>query len=274
MKRVIEGMVSLILFVVFISPAEAINITLAEVQNGLAVVHGNKAEKDATITWETSDIGRTTNGGSFSFSGIVPTDCVGTLSIGADTIDVPLANCGTVSGAPAPVPKTGQTTCYDSDGNVISCAGTGQDGDLQAGVNLPVPRFTDNGNGTVRDNATGLVWLKNGSCLGNLQWVDALEAVNSLAEGNVACNLTDQSVAGDWRVPNLNELTSLLDLGTWGPALPLGHPFVGFNWSNFLTSTTLALAPEKLWLVNMDSGEVWVANKCCVNGFVAAVRGP
>lgn len=31
---------------------------------------------------------------------------------------------GTVS-----LPQTGQTTCYDKDGNVISCAGTGQDGD-------------------------------------------------------------------------------------------------------------------------------------------------
>lgn len=32
------------------------------------------------------------------------------------------------------LPKTGQTTCYDSDGNVIPCEGTGQDGDIRAGV--------------------------------------------------------------------------------------------------------------------------------------------
>lgn len=50
------------------------------------------------------------------------------------------------------VPKTGQTTCYDANGSVIPCAGTGQDGDIQAGVAWPDPRFTDNGNGTVTDN--------------------------------------------------------------------------------------------------------------------------
>ncbi|MBI5194449.1 MAG: hypothetical protein HZA08_13570 [Nitrospirae bacterium] len=40
-----------------------------------------------------------------------------------------LAGAGTVD-----LPKTGQTTCYDSFGAVIACAGTGQDGDIQAGV--------------------------------------------------------------------------------------------------------------------------------------------
>jgi hypothetical protein len=51
----------------------------------------------------------------------------------------------------APVPQTGQTLCVDQSGS-INCAGTGQDGDLQAGVALPQPRFTDNGDGTVTDN--------------------------------------------------------------------------------------------------------------------------
>ena len=48
--------------------------------------------------------------------------------------------------APAPVPQTGQTRCWHSDGNnvyVVDCAGTGQDGDVQAGVEWPDPRFTD-----------------------------------------------------------------------------------------------------------------------------------
>ena len=71
-------------------------------------------------------------------------------------------NQGTVP--PAPVPKTGQVTCYDAGGNVINCAGTGQDGELQKGVELPTPRFTDKGNGTVKDNLTGLTWLKNANC--------------------------------------------------------------------------------------------------------------
>ena len=44
--------------------------------------------------------------------------------------------------------KTGQTSCY----SVIDCEGTGQDGETQAGVAWPSPRFTDNGDSTVTDN--------------------------------------------------------------------------------------------------------------------------
>ena len=71
-------------------------------------------------------------------------------------------NQGTVP--PAPVPKTGQVTCYDAGGNVINCAGTGQDGELQKGVKWPTPRFTVRANGTTKDNLTGLIWLTNANC--------------------------------------------------------------------------------------------------------------
>jgi hypothetical protein len=53
------------------------------------------------------------------------------------------------SDGPAPVPKTWQTTSY----------GTGDDGDLRKGVAWPDPRWTDNGDGTVTDHLTGLIWL-------------------------------------------------------------------------------------------------------------------
>ena len=54
------------------------------------------------------------------------------------------------------LPRTGQTTCYDVAGGVIACTGTGQDGDKLAGVTWPSPRFTDNGNGMLTDQLTGL----------------------------------------------------------------------------------------------------------------------
>jgi len=57
---------------------------------------------------------------------------------------------------PTQVPKTGQTTKY-SDGD---------DGDLQKCVAWPDPRFTDNGDGTVTDNLTGLIWLKEANHIG------------------------------------------------------------------------------------------------------------
>ena len=50
------------------------------------------------------------------------------------------------------IPKTGQTLIYAS----------GDDGNIQAGIEWPAPRFTDNGDGTVTDSLTGLMWLKDG----------------------------------------------------------------------------------------------------------------
>ena len=86
---------------------------------------------------------------------------------------------------------------------VIPCVGTGQDGDWQKGVAWPNPRFTDNGNGTVTDNLTGLTWLKNANCYGTRVWATALTDANTLNSGE--CGLTDGSVEGDWRLPNVRE---------------------------------------------------------------------
>ena len=69
---------------------------------------------------------------------------------------------------PADVPRSGQTTCYDTVGTVIDCGNKGQDGDWLAGVPWPVPRFNDRGDGTVSDNLTGLVWAKNTNLLGTV----------------------------------------------------------------------------------------------------------
>ena len=54
---------------------------------------------------------------------------------------------GTLRALPAGLPKTGQTSSY----------GTGSDGDLQQGA---ARSFTDNGDGTITDDATGLMWEK------------------------------------------------------------------------------------------------------------------
>jgi len=121
------------------------------------------------------------------------------------------------SGCSVVLPETGQTTCYDASGATISCAGTGQDGDKLAGATLPSPRFTDNGDGTVNDNLTGLIWLKNANCFGAKNWTAALSDANNLSNGT--CGLTDGSSAGDWRLPNRVELTSLVNSEYYNPAL-------------------------------------------------------
>ena len=158
---------------------------------------------------------------------------------------------------PIPVGKTGQVTCFDAVGTPISCGGTGQDGDWQQGIAPPSPRFTDNTNGTVTDNATGLIWLKNANCFSALNWQSALDAVNGLAHGG--CNLSDGSTAGQWRLPNLRELMSLVDWERAMPALPLNYPFINViydagDMSPYWSATTSASATSTAWYVKWNYG--------------------
>ena len=61
-----------------------------------------------------------------------------------------------IASAAFKLPDTGQTKCYDTGGTEIPCAGTGQDG----AYSINPMSYTDNGNGTVTDNNTGLIWQK------------------------------------------------------------------------------------------------------------------
>jgi hypothetical protein len=157
------------------------------------------------------------------------------------------------------LPRTGQTASY----------AVGDDGDKLKGVAAPSPRFTDNGNGTVTDNLTGLIWLKNANCTdtvggiakasGYLDWANALVWSNNLASGS--CGLSDGSTAGQWRLPSGNELASLMDLSKYSPALPAGHPFASVRSSGYWSGSTYAGSTANAWVVGMDVGYVGGSSK-------------
>ena len=156
--------------------------------------------------------------------------------------------------APADMAETGQKICYSATGVVINCAGTGQDGQWLKGVALPGTRFSDNNNGTVTDNLTGLIWLKDANCFGAKIWAVALTIANGLSNGQ--CGLNDGSKAGDWRLPNRKELRSLIDYSMSGPALPSGHPFINVQALPYWSSTTYASDQAGGWVVSMFDGYV------------------
>jgi hypothetical protein len=160
------------------------------------------------------------------------------------------------------VPRTGQTTSY----------GPRDDGALQKGVAWPSPRLTDNGNGTVTDNLTGLIWLKNANFFGVRNWATALTDCNTLAANGTT--LTDGSVAGDWRLPNKRELFSLIDDSNNNPALPTGHPFTGVQSfpGNYWSSTTYADGTDWAWYVYLNYGYVNYGSKA-YTFYVWPVRG-
>jgi len=90
----------------------------------------------------------------------------------------------------------------------------------QNGCPVPVPvasrpsshssyRYTDNGDGTVTDNRSGLIWLKNANCFGRKYWKTAMQRAANLAHGQ--CGLRDGSRAGMWRLPSIEELKEMID---------------------------------------------------------------
>lgn len=175
----------------------------------------------------------------------------------------------------AGIPATGQTTCYVftvyyQEEDCAYSTPRGQDGELQKGVAWPVPRFTNNLDGTVTDNLTKLVWLRDANCYGTKTWSGALWEVRDLSAGY--CGLTDGSTAGDWRVPNRNEMESILHLGYATPALSdgrgtakwtEGNVFANVETaSNYWTSTTMVGGSgEQAWLVNVRYGSVTFLHK-------------
>jgi hypothetical protein len=170
----------------------------------------------------------------------------------------------------APVEDTGQKSCWNASGTSISCSGTGQDGELQRGVDWPTPRFTDEGDGAVTDNLTGLIWLKNANCFGMRTWEQALSDANGLMTGS--CGLSDGSVPTDWRLPNVKELLSLTDFGLWSPAIPNGHPFSSVQSSLYWSSSTFVATPTQAWNVNFNFGGATGTDKLGTL-FVWPVRG-
>ena len=168
------------------------------------------------------------------------------------------------------LPKTGQTKCYDESGAEISCSGTGQDGEIQAGVAWPSPRFIDYGNGTVTDDLTGLVWTTNADLpAGTKNWQQALDYVAGMNDGTYP-----NYGYTDWRLPNRKELYSLTDFSQYDPALPVGHPFTNVQADLYWSSTTLAYYyPPGAWFVFMLNGYMDAYYKSD-SLYVWPVRGP
>lgn len=139
---------------------------------------------------------------------------------------------------------------------------TGDDGDLQKGVIWPVPRFIDNEDGTVTDNLTGLMWLKDANCFGAKIWQDAL---NTVADFNINPNNYNcqdyTELYSDWRLANRKELYSLIDFSQYEPALPTGHPFTNVQPWLYWSSTTVARTKNKAWTEYIYVGDLYSESK-------------
>lgn len=149
--------------------------------------------------------------------------------------------------------RTGQQLCYDIHGTVIPCPGSGQDGDLRLGHHWPAPRFAPT-ELTVLDRLTNLRWSRQADLsAGPVSWQQALDLVRDLNRSRFAG-------IDHWRLPNINELESLVDSASHSPALPADHPFISLQ-EGYWSSTTSYFETDWAWVLYLVKGACGVGHK-------------
>lgn len=145
-----------------------------------------------------------------------------------------------------PLSDSGQSTCYDREGAEISCpaAGqplSGQDGQYQG----TQPSYQDNGNQTVTDKRTGLVWIDSEEGI-QRPWKEAVSY----------CDDLDFSGQTDWRLPTKIELESIVDYSRLFSAI---NQFMSCESSFYWTVTPHVTNPDYAWSVFCpDGADHWV----------------
>ena len=153
------------------------------------------------------------------------------------------------------LPDTGQTLCYDDAGE-IDCAVAGncpsQDGNTATGCGNG-GRFLHNGDGTVTDNCTGLMWEQDTGNAGS-----PLSFCGALAY----CDNLTLATHDDWRPPNVRELSSIADYGRSNPAINTAF-FADTQSERYWSSTSFhhVTKSDLAWRVNFSNGEVFVEDK-------------
>jgi len=147
---------------------------------------------------------------------------------------------------------TGQKQCYAAAGDVIPCAGSGQDHEFRFGQPWPKPRFEISGDAVI-DRLTGLLWHRIADVTGQpVTWSEALYAVERMNR--------DAGERLQWRLPNINELETLVDCSMHSPALPEDHPFTRVR-EGYWSSTTSMFEPDWAWALYLTKGAVGVGQK-------------
>jgi hypothetical protein len=119
--------------------------------------------------------------------------------------------------------------------------------------------YVDNGDGTVTDKSTGLMWQKASSSI--MTWEQALAYCEELNHGGYT----------DWRLPTKRQLRSLVDFSRYDPSIDTAY-FPDTGSSYYWSSTTDVFNTNSAWSANFYNGNDGRVNKLRFSS-VRAVRG-
>ncbi len=166
----------------------------------------------------------------------------GQVNSAADTVTV-------IAFRPVPVPDTGQSTHYT--------ATFGEDADYL----INPQSFADNGDETITDNITGLVWQKQDDGI-----------IRNWSDANTYCNNNSPGLPGSgWRLPTRMELLSIINYGKDNPVADISY-FPNTKSLSYWTSITTPNNTTIARLVGFDYGTTGIGNKTDTS-YVRCVRG-
>ena len=190
--------------------------------------------------------------------------CMPSPAHAQDAVFFPIVVKQSTPSVESKLPDTGIYFCTDGT-DKIDCPGFGEAFYGQDAHSNPWPQqhsYTDNEDGTVTDEVTGLMWMQNTADTNEDQaiddndkksWTDAvdycagLEPPDALAAGH-----------SDWRLPEITELRTLRDLGRFDPTI---DPVFSCRSSSHWTSSPYAGSSGNAWRVYFYDGFAYGSNK-------------
>ncbi|MEI7482987.1 MAG: DUF1566 domain-containing protein [Elusimicrobiota bacterium] len=146
------------------------------------------------------------------------------------------------------LPDTGQTGCWNASATPITCPAHGADGEQDGSYNPDAsqPNYTDNGDLTITDNRTGLMWKKCSEGLSGDSCATGSASQLTWSQALTQCVGLTTPVYSDWRLPNIKELMSITNYQNRDPAVDTTY-FPGTPNVYYWSSTSYVPSPDYAW---------------------------